>query len=341
MYRKILIVKPSSLGDIVHSLAFLSSIKKEFPRVEIHWVVAKGLEGILDGHPLIARLFVVDKEGWKNPLLLFRTLKELISLGRELKKESYDAVVDLQGLFRSGLITWLSGCPVRVGFSDARELAHLFYNRSVEGGRAGHAVERYLKLARLLGVNGEEISFAFGPLSPSPVREGYFVVVPGARWPSKRWPTEYFIELLNMMVPSGLTPVIVGSREDISLSRAIVEGLRGRCINLAGKTDLRELCSVIRDARFMITNDSGPMHIGAALGVRVFAIFGPTDERLTGPYGEDSLVIKADGIDCRPCRKRVCKSMRCLYEIKPRDVYTVLLDSGALLDSVQRDSPGL
>ena len=80
MHRKILIVKPSSLGDIVHSLAFLSSIKKEFPRVEIHWVVAKGLEGILDGHPLIARLFVVDKEGWKNPLLLFRTLKELISL---------------------------------------------------------------------------------------------------------------------------------------------------------------------------------------------------------------------------------------------------------------------
>ncbi|NOY64825.1 MAG: glycosyltransferase family 9 protein, partial [Nitrospirae bacterium] len=214
--------------------------------------------------------------------------------------------------------------PVRIGFSDAREFSYIFYNRTIEGGRNLHAVDRNMKIGRLLGLSSREVSFPLPHIKPSPVREQYFVVVPGARWPSKRWPAEYFVRLLRYTGSLGLTPVLLGAKDDITLSEEIIKGSGVNCINLTGKTDLKQLCSVIKDAKFMITNDSGPMHIATALGVKVFAIFGPTDERLTGPYGGKHIVIKAEGVQCRPCRKRRCHTMECLKGITPEKVYRII-----------------
>jgi heptosyltransferase-1 len=324
MYDKILIVKPSSLGDIIHALPLLNLIKKEMPDSEVHWLVARGFEDILEGHPFIKRLFIINKDNWKNPTLIYQNIKEILHLSAQLKKERYDAVIDLQGLFRSGIISWLSRCPLKLGFSDARELSYIFYNRTIEGGKGIHAVERYIKIGRLLGINSQEISFPLFHIKPSPLREQYFVVVPGARWPSKRWPAGYFIRLLKYMDALGLTPVLLGAKDDIRLSEEIINGSKINCINLTGKTDLKELCSIIKDAKFMITNDSGPMHIATALGVKVFAIFGPTDEKLTGPYGGNHVVIKVNGLQCRPCRKRKCHTLECLKGITPEDVYRII-----------------
>ncbi len=316
-FRKILVVKPSSLGDIIHALPLLNAVKTALPDSEVHWVVAKGFEGVLQGHPMIKRLWVIHKENWKRPLKLISTVSELGTLFRGLGFERYDLVIDLQGLLRSGLITALSGASLRVGFSDARELSSFFYNLKVSGGTGIHAVDRYLKLASLIGIDTGGVDFPLPPIQDTFHSEDpYYVVVPGARWPTKRWPVEYFIDVINAL-PT--TAVIVGSREDVDIAGTIALNTEGHSINMAGKTDLKKLFSIIKGASFMLSNDSGPMHMGAALSVPVYAIFGPTSEVLTGPYGDGHRVLRAD-IGCSPCFRKTCATMKCMREVTPGQV---------------------
>jgi len=322
-FRKILIVKPSSLGDIIHALPLLSAVKTALPDSEVHWVVANGFEGVLQGHPMIRRLWVIHKEDWKRPSRFISTVSEFRNLLRGLRSERYDLVIDLQGLLRSGLITALSGSSLRVGFSDARELSPLFYNLKVRGGTGVHAVERYLRLASLVGIDAVGVDFPLPPV-PDAFHHGgpYYVVVPGARWPTKRWPVEYFIDVIRELP---MTAVVVGSREDIDIAGAIVAGTEGHSINMAGKTDLKVLFSIIAGASFMLSNDSGPMHVGAAMSVPVYAMFGPTSEVLTGPYGDGHRVFKAD-IGCSPCFRKTCAAMTCMREITPRQVIRAITE---------------
>lgn len=143
--QKILIIKPSSLGDVVHSLPFLNAVRTYFSKAEIHWVIAKGIEGLLEGHPMIDRLWIINKDTWKKIKDLKGTINELKVLFKELKKGNFDIVVDLQGLLRSGVLTAATCAPVRIGFKEAREGSSFFYTHKVEGGRNIHAVDRYLK----------------------------------------------------------------------------------------------------------------------------------------------------------------------------------------------------
>ncbi|VAX28383.1 Lipopolysaccharide core heptosyltransferase I [hydrothermal vent metagenome] len=320
-FRKILIVKPSSLGDIIHALPLLNAVKITLPDSEVHWVVAKGFEGVLQGHPMIKRLWVIHKEDWKRPSRLISTVSELGALFRGLRFEKYDLVIDLQGLLRSGFITAMSGAALRVGFSDARELSPFFYNLKVRGGTGIHAVERYLKLASLIGIDTDEVDFPLPMIQDALRPEGpYYVVVPGARWPTKRWPVEYFVDAIKAL-PT--TAVIVGSREDVDIAGEIALNTEGHSINMAGKTDLKSLFSIIKGASFILSNDSGPMHIGAALSVPVYAMFGPTSEVLTGPYGDGHRVFRAD-IACSPCFRKKCETMKCMREITPVEVINAI-----------------
>ena len=329
MYRKILIVKPSSLGDIVHSLPFLNSLRACFPKSEIHWVVAKGLEGLLEGHPMIDRLIVVNKDTWKKISKTGETIKELKRLFRALTGEGYDLAVDLQGLLRSGLITMATRAPVRIGFSEAREGSRLFYTGRVSGGGI-HAVDRYMKVAGALGCDTENIVFPF-PLFKSDMGEvrdildtvaDYAVMVPGARKPANRWPARRYGELASLLPVKSL---VIGSRSDAGLADEVVGLSKGKAVSIAGRTDIRGLIEVVRGARFAVSNDTGPMHIAAALGVPVFALFGPADPARTGPYGKGHIVIKSN-LDCAPCFKRHCKDLRCMEGITVETVYEKVLD---------------
>ncbi len=327
MYKKILIVKPSSLGDIIHSLPLLKAIKEGLPEASVHWVVAKGFEDLLLEHPLLDRVFVINKQNWKNPLKAPGTIKEILGIGKKLREERYDVVIDLQGLLRSGIITALSRAPVRIGFSDAREMSPLFYNLKIEGGKDIHAVDRYLKIASLLQIQSSKIGFPLPPLGKNPVNENrYFVIVPGARWQSKRWPAEYFADVTKELAKMEFRAVLVGAGSDIDLAEKITSLSETNVLNLAGKTNLKGLCSVIKDSTFVLTNDSGPMHIASALDIPVFAIFGPTSEIRTGPYGSKSRVIKSS-INCRPCFKKRCNDIRCMYDVTPEEVVRTIKEA--------------
>ena len=323
--RKILIIKPSSLGDVVHSLAVLDALYRCFPGSEIHWLVAKGFEGLLEGHPMLKKVWIIHKDEWKKISRLQTTVAELRILFRDLRRERFDFAIDLQGLFRSGLIAKATGAPMRIGFKEAREGSTIFYTHTVEGGKDIHAVDRYLRIPAFLGCKVTQVRFPFPPSghSPSPtlpVLGEYAVMVPGARKPVNRWSARRFGELASRLPMSTL---VLGSRGDRMLAEEVVRASHGKAESLAGKTDIRGLIQVIRGARFMVSNDTGPMHIAAAFGIPVFALFGPANPVRTGPYGKGHTVIRKE-ISCAPCYRKTCKNPRCLDMITPNEVAEVI-----------------
>jgi lipopolysaccharide heptosyltransferase I len=329
--RKILIVKPSSLGDVVHSLPFLNALSQCFPYAEIHWVIAKGFEGLLEGHPLIHRLWIIKKDSWKKVRNARSTIQEIALLFRQLKQEKYDMVIDLQGLLRSGMITSATGSPVRIGLKEAREGSRVFYTDTVEGGKNIHAVDRYLKIVEYLGCDVTEIRFPFPPIDKTSAfylqssafhrPDGYAVLVPGARWKTKRWPAEKFGRLASLL---RVKSVIIGSEGDKAIADEIVSLSNGKAVSLVGKTELKDLINIIGRARFAVSNDSGPMHIAAALGIPVFAIFGPTDPARTGPYGKGHTIIRSDTTSCAPCFRRSCDDVTCMENISADEVLKII-----------------
>lgn len=323
--QKILIVKPSSLGDVVHSLPFLNAMKTCFPEAEIHWVIAKGLEGLLDGNPMIDRLWVINKDAWKQIDDAKNTVTEIKILFKGLKTEKFDLVIDLQGLLRSGIITSATRAPVRIGFQEAREGSRFFYTHKVKGGKDIHAVDRYLKIAEYVGCDVSHISFSFSPDSSSILNSQhlpreYAILVHGARWKTKIWSPEKFGELASRLP---VQSVVVGSKAVKDSADLIVSLSKGKAISLAGKTNLKELIAVMRKAQFVISNDSGPMHIAAALGIPVYAIFGPTDPLRTGPYGKGHTII-SPAIPCAPCFKKTCENVKCLKELSVDKVFEII-----------------
>jgi lipopolysaccharide heptosyltransferase I len=329
--RKILIIKPSSLGDVVHSLPFLNALRDSFSKAEIHWIIAKGLEGLLEGHPMINKLWIINKDDWKRVKGAGTTIKELRSLFKSLKAEKYDIVIDLQGLLRSGILAKATGAAVRIGFKEGREGSRIFYTNTVKGGKDVHAVDRYLEIAKFLGCNISDIRFPF-PLSFNSslstlhfqLPNEYAVIVPGARWETKRWHPERFGQLSSMMQ---VKSIVVGGESDADIAGIVVRNSDGNAISVAGKTTLKELIEIIRNARFVVSNDSGPMHIAAALGVPVFAIFGPTNPVRTGPYGRSHVIIRK-GLECSPCYRKNCRTVQCMEMISVREAADAIRRSG-------------
>ncbi|MCX7913630.1 MAG: lipopolysaccharide heptosyltransferase II [Thermodesulfovibrionales bacterium] len=322
--EKILIIKPSSLGDVIHSLPLLNTIKNHFEKTEIHWVIAKGLEGIFENHPMINKLWVINKDDWKRLGKIRVTLSEIQKLYKDLKDESYDITIDLQGLFRSGFLTYATHSPLRIGFKEARELSSLFYTVKVEGGENIHAVDRYLKIAEAMGCTVEDVLFPLPLIFESSLvkqikslMKDYIVLVPTARWKTKQWPAIKFAKIASLLSHKS---VIIGSNADKEISEYIEENSGGKALSLAGKTTIADLISLIRGAKFVIANDSGPMHLAVACGIPVIAIFGPTNPILTGPYGNNKHIVLKSDLSCSPCYKRECSTIRCLDSISIDDV---------------------
>jgi len=328
-YRRILIVKPSALGDVAHSLPFLDVMVKRFPDARIDWVIAKGLEGVLENHPLIERLWVIDKGKWKKIFNISDTIRELRTLFRDLADQEYDLVVDLQGLLRSAVIAHYSRAKVSVGFSDAREGAPFFYTHKIKGGKDIHAVDRYLKIAQYLGCDIGTVNFAMPNFDPNPqilklLPEKYFVMAPSAMAEAKRWQPERFGQLASILPYES---IIIGTNHDIPLANEVLDHAKDNARSLCGMTNLSELMAVIKNAVLCITNDTGPMHIAAALNTPVAAIFGPTNPIRTGPYGLNNIIIQKD-LPCVPCYKRKkCNNQTCMDTLTVNDVRDAIYSS--------------
>lgn len=325
--QRILIVKPSALGDVVHALPILNLLRLRWPKAHIAWLVMPAFAGLLEGHPQLDRVIPFERrqlaKAWKDP----GRLGELFRLTRDLREARFDLVIDLQGLLRSGWLTSRTRAPVRVGFANAREGAPLFYTHRVPvRSKEVHAIERYLSVAEALGCGRQPVRFIFptDDTDRAAVAEmlggidRYAVLLPGTNWATKRWPVEHFAETARKVRERmGLGIVVAGGAD--------VTGLAARIpfdANLAAGTSIRQLVALLERAELVIANDSGPMHIAAALGRPLVTLFGPTNPIRTGPYNRPDTVARVD-IPCSPCYSRRCSHTSCMRWLTPESVLSI------------------
>lgn len=322
---KILVIKPSSLGDVVHTFPALELLRRAYPASELDFVIHPSLAELLDLSPFpVRKKILFNRKELGSPL---KALPELCKLIHEIRREEYEITVDFQGLFRSG---FLSGCArscIVAGFAEPREPgAALFYNRKFDVPMEQHAVSRYAELVNKLCGTSYPVPDVKIPLRTEglPRMPRHFaVIVPGARWKSKTFPPELFANVMTEVrkICPGCGAVIVGGPGDGAAAARIREILPD-ALDLTGKTSLVQLVSVMNMADAVLTNDSGPMHIAALAGSRVFALFGPTLPGLTGPYGEGHRIFKRSDLECCGCMKRVCpgKGEVLCHAIDPEEV---------------------
>ncbi|MCK4341288.1 MAG: lipopolysaccharide heptosyltransferase I [Phycisphaerae bacterium] len=341
-YQRILIIKPSSLGDIVHALPILAGLRAGYPGAHIAWLVGKSFAPFLAGHPLLDEVIPFDRRHYGRMLRSPRALADFWRFVRELRRRRFDLVLDLQGLFRSGFLARASGAPRRIGFADAREFAPAFYSRRVRGSRKNcHAVEINLRLARSLGLHVDPPLFPLG-LRDDELRdtrnliteaarmrlERFTAVLLGARWESKRWPADRLAGLIDKMHAEGLPAcVLLGSPDDRVFAEEVRAGCGAPIVDLVGRTSLRELTAAIALADLVVSHDSGPLHIAAALDKPLVALFGPTNPARTGPYCKSARVVSLP-LECVPCYRRQCPlgHHKCMQQLDVEAVFQNVLE---------------
>ena len=254
---------------------------------------------------------------------------EALGLYKELRRSSYDIVIDLQGLFRSGFLTALSNGKRKIGMSGGREGASFFLKEpAVPVDYDQHAIDRYLKVAEFLDcdtskfrgeipVSEEDKKLADGILGPDTENNSIIAINPMAKWKTKLWESDKFSELASRLREGRNNPVVfTGSEQDRPVIEDIIRNTERdtRIINLAGRTNLKELAYLYSRCSALVCTDTGPMHIAAAMGCRVVALFGPTSPLRTGPYGTGHIVIRSTS-DCSPCFKKECGDAKCMKDI--------------------------
>lgn len=330
---RILILKPSSLGDVIQALPVLRLLKKHLPASDIFWWIDSALAPLLEGDPDLAGLILFERKRWAHP----GYWPEMVRSIRHLRAQHFDLVIDLQCLARSAAFAWLADGRRLIGLDEVREGARGFYDVVVR--RASfhtHAVDWYLAVLQQLGapVHDDFVWLPERSVVAAAVRskwpgagpgEGRWIALqPGARWDNKRWPAEHFATLIRLIARENpaVRFAILGGPADLGIGESIARAAPERCLNLCGRTSLPEMVEWVRRCDLMVTNDTGPMHVAAALGKPLVALFGPTEPDRTGPYRRPDDVLQLE-LPCSPCLSDRCSYARpneCLKMISPQVV---------------------
>jgi len=320
---RILMVKLSSLGDIIHTLPALNSLKIAYPQAQIDWVTEEIGKELLLGHPYLDRIIVYQRYGWPEKLKKGKwaqVIREFRTFKNQL--QPYHIVIDFQGLLKSALVTFLAKGKEKAGFANGHECSHFVLTKKFRANYNEHAVIRYLKLVRFANVpvDFDHIVFPLPPAIDSDlkIKPPYIVVNPIARWESKMWFQEKWRTLAQRLSSLGYKIVFTGTKKDRNYIHNICQGFT-KCINLAGKTSLNTLISLYKKATLAISIDTGTMHLAVAAGLPVIALFGPTAPWRTGPFGKDHTVIYKS-LPCQPCFKKHCITKDCLKRIEVEEV---------------------
>jgi len=330
---KILILKPSSLGDVVLALPVLRLLRQHLPQAEIYWWIETTFAPLLEGDPDLNGLVHFNRREWKSPLNWAEPVRSV----RSVRGQHFDWVIDLQALARSAAFGWFANGDLFIGLDDSREWASGFYDIAVRRPASRHAADWYLEVLPVLGVPVHQ-NFTWLPPRPTIARQiehkwpagahRWIALQPGARWMTKRWPAEHFAALVREFsrAHAEFRFVILGSKADEELGRTVSSGNPNACLDLTGKTSLVEMIEWIRACELMVTNDTGPMHVATALGKPLVALLGPTNPMHTGPYRRPHDILQLD-LPCVPCRSERCTNIRdleCLRAILPEKVIVAM-----------------
>lgn len=358
-FQRILLIKPSAVGDVVHALPVLAKLRQRYPNARIDWMLTPHIADLIGHHPAISNVVLFQRQTygkpWKNWSKATSGFMEMIA---GLRSARYDLVVDLHGQFRSAFFALATGAPTRIGFDRPRKsvrkagrpLPKQAFLHGWTGAREGswlaythriplptldaHAADRYLWLGEMLGFSEGPAEFTMPVPASAEARvqsvleehnasgKPLAFLAPGTLWETKHWPAESYGTVANYFLENGWAVVLAGSGKDRAVCQRVQSAAPG-VIDLSGKTSVSELAALIRRAAMCVTNDSGPMHMAAALGARLVAIFGPTDPLWVGPYGQPGSVVRAD-LPCSPCYLRRVSECpfghACMKQVTPQQV---------------------
>jgi len=337
-FRKILLIKLSAVGDVVHTIPVLNKLRRRYPAAQIGWLTTPPIAELLRHNPKIDNVIAFARDEWSSPFRL-APFVNYARLARRLRAARYDLVVDMHGQLRTAGFALATGTPVRIGFdrpraavwqASARQFPAQTRKHAWQGAREGswraythhipvptlelHAVDRYLNIGPLLGLDCEPADFSF-PIPPAASRRieallhrhgigerELVVVAPGTVWETKHWGADKFAAVARHFLAKDDAVILVGSRRERGVCDEVAGAAPG-AVNVAGETTLSEFAALIARAAICVTNDSGPMHLAVALDRPVVSIFGPTDPIWIGPYRRRDAVLQAD-LPCMPCYLR-------------------------------------
>jgi heptosyltransferase I len=345
-FRKILLIKLSAVGDVIHTIPVLNKLRRRYPSAQLDWLVTPAIAELLRHNPAITNVIEFAREDWSRPW----TPAPFVSytrLAAKLRANAYDLVVDMHGQFRTAVFALATGAPVRIGFdrprarvwdASPRTFSAEARKHAWQGAREGswlaytdhipvptldqHAVDRYLSVGPILGFEEGPPDFSF-PIPPAASANiesllrrhdiagaPLVVMAPGTIWETKHWGTDKFAEVARHFLQKGFAVALMGSRRERTVCEEVARLAPGS-VDVAGETTLTELAALVRRSAISVTNDSGPMHLAVALGRPVVSVFGPTDPIWIGPYGRADAVLRA-GVPCSPCLLR--QLSRCRYD---------------------------
>jgi heptosyltransferase-1 len=352
-FRKILLIKLSAVGDVVHTIPVLNKLRRRYPAAQLDWLVTPAIAELLRHNPAITNVIEFAREDWSTPWRL-TPFFDYARLAAKLRKTGYDLVIDMHGQLRTAVFTLATGAPVRIGFdrprasvwdASPRKFPDEARKHAWQGAREGswiaythhipvptldlHAVDRYLNVGPMLGLEDGPPDFSF----PIPRQAAdridalldYYgaadkklaVLAPGTIWETKEWRGDGFAEVARQLLHKGFAVTLIGAGRERAVCEKVAQLAPG-VVNLAGETTLTELAALIRRSAISVTNDSGPMHLAVALDRPVVSIFGPTDPVWIGPYHRANAVLQAD-LPCSPCYLRQLSRCRfdhlCMREI--------------------------
>jgi lipopolysaccharide heptosyltransferase I len=344
-FQRILLIKPSAVGDVIHTVPVLARLRRRYPRARIDWLLTPAIAELIGRHPALSHVISFDRQCFARFGRSWAATRGLVRLMGQLWQTRYDLVIDLHGQFRSAAFALATRAPVRIGFdrprrggpAGPRRLVKEAYRHGWTGAREGawlaythripiptldvHAVDRYLWLAPLLGLEDGPPDFRIPVPEAAASRvaellgrqgvrgEPYAVLVPGTIWETKHWPPEGFAAVGRYLANTGRPVVLAGSAKERPRCREVARACPG-AVDLCGQTSLTELAALLQGAALCVTNDSGSMHLAVALGRPVVSMFGPTDPVWIGPYGRPGAVVQAPGLACAPCYLRKLSACR-------------------------------
>lgn len=357
--ERIALIKPSALGDVVHALPVLTALRVRFPSARITWIINSAYEPLIKNHPDLNETLAFDRGAFRRSI--WRSARYAISFAGELRRRRFDLVIDLQGLLRTGLMCLATGAKQRIGFANAREGSRHAYTHKIHVPDAEriHAVDRYWRVVEALGASDVPKRFHV-PLDPAEVSAAraelaglprpWIAVAVGAKWVTKRWPTAHFAELLKRAQSHfGGSCLFVGTGEDMGLTLEVMggehvadpspnplpQGERGLIArDFTGRTSLPRLAATLSLADVMVANDTGPLHLAAALGVPCVSPYTCTRIAKHGPYTSMTGGIETS-VHCAGSYRKTCGNMICMPELTPDRLWPRLSE---VLDSWQDTS---
>ncbi len=322
----ILIVKTSAIGDVTHTMPALHCLRNHFPEAHITWLVEEAASDLIIGHKAVNRVLISKRQKWVKE---FRggawrsSLDNARAFVRQLREREYDLVIDFQGLLKSGIWVWLSRGKKRVGFGRGMqhaECSYIFLNKKVPAvDMEIHALDRELLLLEAVDVPCKEVVYDF-PITESHRLKMYqlladagykkdqqalIAINPETKWETKLWYNDRFADVADCLAAKDIFVVFTGGAADSGTIQEVQENMTGSSLDLSGKSSLKELAALYELASVVISTDTGPMHIAAAVGTPVVALFGPTAPWRTGPHGDGHHVLR-HAMPCSPCFKRQC-----------------------------------